>query len=197
LTGLKTRYLNVCLYSGEFVLNRAQKEGFVSELSEGVKNAQAFALMSFSKLSVEQMTSFRLSLSKQKVRVKVVKNTLAKRVFTGTAYEPAVTHLQGPTLIAYSSEDPVAAAKAIMQWVNKENFDLKVKAGMALGKMVSGQQMVALSKLPGRNELYVSFLWALKSHPTRFLYALQDAPKRLGYGLAALKAKKETEGTPN
>jgi large subunit ribosomal protein L10 len=174
-------------------LNRAQKEGFVTELSDGFKTSQAFALMSFSKITVEQMTAFRLSLSKQKVKVKVVKNTLAKRALAGTPYEGVSAHLTGPTLMAFSEGDPVATAKAIMEWANKENFDIKMKAGMALGKLVDAAQLVALSKLPGRNELYVSFLWALKSHPTSFLYALSDAPKRLGYGLAALKAKKEKE----
>ena len=58
---------------------------------------------------------------------------------------------------------------------------------------MSDLQLKTLSKLPGRNELYVSFLWALKNHPTRFLYAVQDAPKKLGYALQALKDKKEKE----
>jgi len=80
-----------------------------------------------------------------------------------------------------------------MEWVNKENFNVKLKSGIALNKVISEKEMVALSKLPGRNELLVSFLWALKSHPTRFLYALQDGPNRLGYALGALKAKKEKE----
>ena len=61
-------------------MNRAQKETFVSEFQSGIEGAQAFALVSFNKLTVEQMTAFRLSLAKQQVRVKVVKNTLAKRI---------------------------------------------------------------------------------------------------------------------
>ncbi len=61
---------------------------------------------------------------------------------------------------------------------------------------MTDQQLKALSKLPGKNEMFVQFLWGLKSSPTKFLYALQDAPRRLGYALAALKAKKEKEATP-
>jgi len=174
-------------------LNRTQKEGFVSDLVEGLGKAQAFALMSFSKLTVEQMTSFRLSLKKNQVNVKVVKNTLAKRALGDGPYKDVTAHLTGPTLIAYSDGDPVATAKAIYEWANKENFDVKVKSGAALGSVMSTQQLQALSKLPGRNELLVSFLWALKSHPTRFLYALQDTPKRLGYALNALQEKKQKE----
>lgn len=176
-------------------MNRTEKEAFVSNLTQGIKDAQTFALMSFNKLTVEQMTEFRLSLRKQNVQVKVIKNTLAKRVFNESPYKEVVSHLTGPTLLAYSDGDPVTTAKAIWEWAGKENFDIKVKTGAALGKVATDVQLKALSKLPGRNELLVSFLWALKSHPTRFLYALQDAPKRLGYALVALKEKKEKETT--
>ncbi len=175
-------------------MNRTQKAAFVSDLDESIKSAQAFALLSFSKLNVEQMTAFRLSLRKSNVRVKVIKNTLAKRVLDQTDFKEIGAHLEGPTLIAYGPGDPVTTAKAISEWAGKENFDIKIKAGMALGKVVSDVQLKALSKLPGRNELLVSFLWALKSHPTRFLYALKDAPQRMGYALNALREKKEKEG---
>jgi len=174
-------------------LNRAEKQDFVSELAKGVQQAQAIALMSFSKLTVEEMTSFRLALRKKDVRVKVVKNTLAKRVFSETPFKEVCEQFEGPTLLAYSSGDAVMTAKAIMEWANKENFNVKLKSGVALNKVISEKEMVALSKLPGRNELLVSFLWALKSHPTKFLYALQDGPNRLGYALGALKSKKEKE----
>lgn len=174
-------------------MNRAEKEAFVANLEDGVQKAQAFAVMSFTKLSVEQMTSFRLSLRKKDVFVKVVKNTLAKRVFEKTPYSGISTHLEGPSLLAYSSGDPVVTAKAIWEWAEKENFEVKVKAGAALGQLMSDSQLKALSKLPGKNELFVSFLWALKSSPTKFLYALQDTPRRLGYALNSLKEKKAKE----
>lgn len=175
-------------------MNRTQKEAFVEKLNEGVSKAQAFALMSFNKIDVESMTAFRLSLKKRDVHVKVLKNTLAKRVLDQTPFKDVTSHLEGPTLLAYSSGDPVTTAKAIAEWIGKENFDMKIKAGAALGKVVTEAQIKALSKLPGKNELFVGFLWALKSHPTKFLYALQDAPRRLGYALNALKEKKATEG---
>lgn len=174
-------------------MNRAEKQEFVSDLVQGLGDVQALALLSFNKLSVEQMTSFRLSLSKNSINVKVVKNTLAKRAFEGTPYKDLSSHLKGPTLVVYGNQDPVITAKSIIEWASKENFELKLKGGAALGTLMSEAQLKALSKLPGRNELFVSFLWALKSHPTRFLYALQDAPQRLGYAFGALKAKKEKE----
>ena len=172
-------------------MNRTEKEQFVTDLTKGIDGAQAIALMSFSKLTVDQMTQFRMSLRKQHVRVKVLKNTLARKVFSTTPYASVSDHLEGPTLLAYSDKDPVVAAKAIMECVGKENFDIKVKTGAALGQVMSNEQLKALSKLPGKNELFVGFLWALKSPPTKFLYALQDTPRKLGYALVALRDKKQ------
>lgn len=176
-------------------MNRSEKEVFVKELGLGVEGAQALALMSFNKLTVEQMTLFRLGLRKNNIRVKVVKNTLAKRVFDATPFKEVGTHLEGPTLVAFGTGDPVVTAKALTEWIGKENFDVKIKTAIALGKVMSETQIKALAKLPGRNDLFVSFLWALKSSPTKFLYGLQDAPRRLGYALGALKQKKEKEAT--
>ena len=172
-------------------MNRTEKQEFVSDFAKGLGGAQAFGLLSFSKISVEQMTSFRLALSKNKVSVKVAKNTLAKRVLADTPFKDLTTQLKGPTLFVYGAQDPVVIAKMIVEWTTKENFDLKLKGGVALGQVMSENQMKALAKLPGRSELLVSFLWALKSHPTRFLNALQDTPRKLGYALGALKTKRE------
>ncbi len=174
-------------------MDRAQKEAFVEEFSKDISTAQAMAVMSFNKLSVEQMTSFRLGLAKQGVRVQVVKNTLAKRVFDKTPLKALSSQFKGATLVAYGEGDAVVTAKAICEWLGKENFDVKIKSGSALGQEMSEKQIIALSKLPGKNELFVSFLWALKSAPTQFLYALQDAPRKLGYSLGALQAKREKE----
>ncbi len=174
-------------------MNRTQKAEFVTNLQKGLHDSEAFALLSFSKLTVEQMTQFRLGLRKQNIRVRVVKNTLAKRALAGGPYADVAAHLTGPTLIAYGA-DPVVTAKAVAEWAGKENFSLNIKGGAALGQLMSTQQLTALSKLPGRNELLVSFLWALKSAPTSFLYALQDKPRSLGYALGALKEKKEKAG---
>ena len=176
-------------------MNRTEKRDFISKYGELVEGLDAFALMSFSKINVEQMTSFRLALAKQNIKVRVIKNTLAKRIFDETDYSTLSEHLTGPTLMAYSEgeADVVVTAKAIWDWVEKEDFNVGIKGGVALSQVMTGVDFEKLSKLPGREELFVGFLWALKSHPTKFLYALQDKPRTLGYALEALRAKKEQE----
>lgn len=172
-------------------MNRTEKETFVDQFTKDITAAKAFALMSFSKLTVDQMTSFRLRLSKNNVRVKVLKNTLAKMVLEKTPYRDMIPQLDGPTLIALGTGDPITTTRLVCEWADKLNFNLKIRGGMALDRILSDIELKRLSKLPGRNELLVNFLWAAKSHPTRFLHASCDIPRRLGYALGALKTKKE------
>ncbi|MBI4406018.1 MAG: 50S ribosomal protein L10 [Deltaproteobacteria bacterium] len=172
-------------------MNRSEKEAFVEELGGGLVSSQAFALLSFSKLSVEDVTAFRLGLGRNNIKVKVVKNTLAKRALEQTPFKELEPQFEGPMMLAYGPGDPVAIAKTLCEWAQKEGFGLKLKGGVAMGQLLSEAQFKALSKLPGRNELLVGFAWALKSQPTKFLYALQEIPKRMAYALVALKAKKE------
>ncbi|MCB0418108.1 MAG: 50S ribosomal protein L10 [Bdellovibrionales bacterium] len=178
-------------------MKRAEKESFVTEFTKQIEKSQAFALLSFTKVDVETITAFRKSLREKNVRVKVVKNTLAKRVFKTTPYTTGLdADLKGPTMLAYADGaevDPVSTVKAIWEWADKEDFNVSVKSGAALGGVMTLQQLKALSLLPGRKELLVSFLFGLKHHPTRFLFALKDLPQRLGYGLNALKEKKAKE----
>ncbi len=179
-------------------MKRAEKEVFVSDLTNGLQKSQAFALMSFSKIEVEKITEFRKSLRLKNVRVKVVKNTLAKRALENTPYKVLGENLTGPTLVAYSEGDDIDAVstvKSIWEWAEKENFNVSVKSGAALGQPMTLDQLKALSKLPGKKDLLVSFLFALKHHPTNFLYALKDLPQRMGYALSALKDKKEQAQT--
>lgn len=174
-------------------MDRSQKETFVDTLSKNLTDSNAFVLMSFSKLSVEKVTSFRLGLRKKDVFVKVIKNSLAKRVLDKTAYKEMSNHLEGPMMIAFGKGDPVLTTKVLWEWVNKEDFGVTIKGGVALGQTMSTDKLKALSKLPGRPELLTSFVWGLKSLPTKFLYALEDTPRKLGYALSAYKTKKEAE----
>ena len=177
-------------------MKRSEKEAFVSKFNDNIKDSSAFALMAFEKLSVEAMTEFRLALRKKGVRVQVVKNTLAKRVFGKTDYSSLNEHFQGPTLVAYADKDgdAVETAKAIYEWVGRDGLEISVKGGVALGDVLSESQMSALSKLPGREQMLTGFLFALQDAPRRVLYAAKDMPQKMGYALAALKDKKEKEG---
>ncbi len=173
-------------------MNRSEKETFLAEFTKEVSHVQALAVLAFHKITVEQMTQLRLGLRRKNIRARVVKNTLARRVLENTDYKDLANHFRGTTMVIYGDGDPVATTKAVWEWIGKEELDLKVKAGLALGKVISAAELKELSSLPGRPEMLTGFLFALTSLPSQVLYALQDAPTKVLYALEALKEKQAT-----
>ncbi len=179
------------LFQGK-VLNRSQKEEIVAGAKEELALSQVFALLSFSSLSVEQMTALRLDLRKKNIRVQVIKNTLAKRILSNTPYEASFSPLlTGSNLFIYSNDEPVSASKAVAAWISKDDVQLKVKGSVVFNQFISEKEFEQLSKLPSREQLLQRFLGALQSPASRILYAMQSAPTQLVRVMSALKDQKQ------
>src|SRR5213076_3464755 len=64
-------------------------------------------------LTVGQMTELRAKARKQGVYMRVVKNTLARKALAGTSFESVGPKLKGPLVLAFSKDDPGAAARVV------------------------------------------------------------------------------------
>ena len=95
-------------------MDRAQKESLVTDLRERVKRAPVVYLTDFTGLDVKAMTRLRRSLKDSGAEFLVVKNRLAKMVFTDAEDLPDITEsLVGPTGFVFGYDDVVGAAKAL------------------------------------------------------------------------------------
>ena len=75
-------------------------------------------------LSVTQMTELRVKAREEGVHLRVVKNTLARRAVEGTEFECVREGLTGPLILAFSLEEPGAAARVIKDYA-KSNEKLE------------------------------------------------------------------------
>ena len=94
-------------------LRLEDKQALVAEVNEVAANSESVGAAEYRGLSVAQMTEFRVKARSEGVYVRVIKNTLAKRAIQGTDYECLAEVLKGPLLLAFSREDPGAAARVI------------------------------------------------------------------------------------
>ena len=117
-------------------------------------------------------------------KYKVVKNTLLGLAVKGTPMEGIEKLLAGPTAIAYSFEDPAAPAK-IATKVAKGEEKFVLKGGYVDGKALDVPGVVALSNLPGKDELRATFLATLLAVPQNFLRLTTAAQQNFAYLLAA------------
>ncbi|WP_350343799.1 50S ribosomal protein L10 [Proteinivorax tanatarense] len=171
---------------------REDKVQVVEELKEKFSSAQGTIIADYRGLDVADVTELRAKLREAGVEYKVVKNTLAKLAVKDTDYESVSEHLQGPTAIAFSPEDPVAPAKIIHEF-SKENEALKIKAGILEGEVIDFSGVKALAELPSREQLLAQTVAALQSPITGFVNVMQANTRDFVNVLDAIKNKKEQE----
>jgi large subunit ribosomal protein L10 len=140
-------------------------------------------------MTVAEVSNLRNQFRAQGVTYKVLKNSLVKRALGDS---PAVAKLskalKGMTGVAFSGEEPGAAARVIKSFV-KENEKLKVKAGLLDGQVLDAATVESqLATLPGKNEARAMLLATMMAPAQRFVMLLNTPA---GNFVRLLNAKKE------
>jgi large subunit ribosomal protein L10 len=117
---------------------------------------------------------------------KVTKNRIAKLALKGTRFEDLDTLFTGPTAVG-TSEDPVAAAKTLVEYA-KSNNKLTIVGGSMDGKVLDKAGVEALAKMPSLDELRGKLVGLLQA-PASKLARVTQAPA--GKLARVVKAREE------
>lgn len=156
-------------------MRREEKAQVIEELAGKLKGGTA-VLVDYQGMNVAQSTELRRKSREAGVEFVVAKNTLARMAADRAGIEGLSGFFVGPTALAFS-EDPVASAKLMAEFADEiESFELK--AGLLEGERVLDETgVVALSKLPGREELLAQLIGAIQ-YPVAGLVNVLNAPLR-------------------
>lgn len=171
-------------------MNKQSKEALVAEFAEKLKVTRAAFLADYRGLNVEQANALRRKLQAVGVEYRVVKNTLLRLAAKDTGAACLDEHLAGPTAIALVTEDPVAPAKALVEFAKQYNV-FELKAGMLDGKLITAGDIKALAELPSREQLIAKMLGSMSAPATNFVGVLAAVPRSFVQVLAAIKDQKE------
>ena len=172
-------------------MNKENKQQVVAELHDKLQRAKAVFLADFRGMNVGKATSLRDELRKASVEYRVVKNTLLDLASRDTDKESLSPHYIGPTAIAFSYDDPVAAAKVLSRFAKEQQATFKLKAGILSGKMISVADIQALADLPSREVLIAKLLGTMQAPTANFVGVLAAVPASFVRLLGAIKAQKE------
>jgi large subunit ribosomal protein L10 len=172
-------------------MNKQDKSKIIEEFVE-VFREPGFYLMDFKGLNVAEITELRSLLREQKVSMKVVKNTLAKRALAEAGITGVESHFAGPTGIIWSAEDAITPVKVLIEFLKKHNKGT-IKAGMVDGLVVLGNDMERLSNLPSKQQLYAQVASALNMPIVKLARTLNAMPSKFVRTVDALKKKREEE----
>jgi large subunit ribosomal protein L10 len=139
---------------------------------------------SYSGLSVSQMQDLRQRIAED-ASFSVVKNTLARRAAEASERTDMLEYLVGPTGIVWIAGDPARAAKVMTEFGKESDELFAIKGGLLGGKPFGADQVVALTKLPSREELIAKLAGGLAA-PLHGLSALSQPLNELGGGLNQL-----------
>ena len=154
-----------------------QKQAYVADLAEKLKNAAGGVLVDYKGISVEADTKLRKDLRENGVEYFVVKNTLLKRAAEIAGIEGLEPALSGTTAIALSAEDIIIAPKLLFKQTEAPDSTFAIKLGFIDGKVIS-EEVEAYAKLPSKETLLSQLVFMLQSPIQRVAIALNEIAKK-------------------
>jgi large subunit ribosomal protein L10 len=174
-------------------LNLEDKKALVAEVAEVAGKAQSVVAAEYRGLTVGQMTELRSKARKSGVYMRVVKNTLARKALAGTAFESVGPKLKGPLVLAFSKDDPGAAARVVKDFA-KLNEKLVATLVSLGGQVLPGAQLEKVASLPTREQALSMLLGVMKAPIQKFVRTLAEPPAKLARTVAAVRDQKQAAG---
>ncbi len=170
-------------------LTREQKQAVVAEVADVAASALSVVAAEYRGIGVSELTDLRAKARQQGVYLRVVKNTLARRALEGTEFECIRDQLTGPLMLAFSQEDPGAAARLVDEFI-KGNDVLKPKIIAIGGKVLDISELKRLASLPNREQALAMLLAVLRAPLDKLARTLNEVPGKLVRTVAAVKEQK-------
>jgi large subunit ribosomal protein L10 len=170
-------------------LNLEDKKVLVAEVAEVAKTALSVVAAEYRGLTVSQMTSLRAKARAEGVFMRVIKNTLARKAFAGTAFEPVGPKLKGPLVLAFSKDDPGAAARVVKAF-SKDNDKLVATLVSLGGDVLSAKDLDKVASLPTRAQALSQLLGVLKAPIQKLVGTIAAPNTKLVRTIAAVAAQK-------
>ena len=171
-------------------LTYSKKKEVVAEVNAVANEALSAVGAEYRGLSVEQLTQLRVEAHKSGVYLKVVKNSLAKLALKGTDFECMNDSLTGPIILAFSMDDPGAAARIVKDF-SKDNEDLVVKMLSVGGDLLPASDLSKLASLPTRDQAIAMLMGVMKAPIEKFVRTLAEPTTKMVRTLDAVRAQKD------
>lgn len=167
-----------------------KKQDLVEELKKKIADSKSIVFADFTGLASGAMSDLRKKLRKEKISFKVVKKTLLKRTFQALKLDDAAaSNIPGQLSIAVS-EDELSAAKALSAFIKESKTEnLTILGGILENKLLTKEEVINLSKIPGKEELLGQLVGTLKSPMSGLVNTMSGNIRNLVFVLKQISNK--------
>lgn len=143
-------------------LNKDQKKQVLEDLKSRLANIKAVVFTDYQGLKVNEIQVLRRKLREKEIDYKVLKTSLIKKAMEGAGYKLDEEIYSKPVALAFSTKDEVESSKVIFDF-SKENNKLEILGAIVSGEFCNVEQVKALAKMPGREQLYAQVVGSLST----------------------------------
>jgi large subunit ribosomal protein L10 len=158
--------------------DKDQKKQEIDALRQDLEQAQNLFVTGYEKLRVDQDFELRKIVRGAGGKYRVVKNNLAEKASEGTVSEQVLKNLRGMTSVAYTTNDPVALAKALTAYA-KANPTFTFKAGVVEGRVIDVKAINDLATMPAKEEIFAKLLYLINAPAQRLVTAINAVGRNL------------------
>lgn len=166
------------------------KQAIVAEVAAVAAQAPVLVGLDLSGLTVGELTRLRREARRADVYLKVVKNTLLRRAVEGTAFECVRDAAKGPLMVAFSRNEPGAAARMVRDF-RKANPKVEIRLVAVAGRLLRPEDLDGVAKLPTREEALAQLLGVLQAPIAKLVRTLAAPHAKLVRTLAAVRDNKQ------
>jgi large subunit ribosomal protein L10 len=175
-------------------LKLEDKKAIVAEVQQVAQVAVSAVAADYRGLTVTQMNELRAKARNSGVYLRVVRNTLARRAVQDTEFACLSDILVGPLVLAFSKEEPGAAARLFRDFAKGKAEQIQVKAIAVGGSLHDPSRLEAVAKLPTRDEAISQLMAMMQAPIAQFVRTVAAPPSAFVRTLAAYRDKKQAEG---
>jgi len=158
--------------------NKDDKKKDVAALHQELERLKNLFVTGYEKLRVDQDFELRKAIRGAGGKYRVVKNNLAEKASEGTPAEPVLKGLRGMTSMAYTTNDPVALAKALTAYA-KANPSFTFKAGLVEGRAIDIRAINDLAAMPPKEAIFAKLLYLINAPAQRLATAINAVGRNL------------------
>jgi large subunit ribosomal protein L10 len=158
--------------------NKDDKKKDLESLRKDLGEVKNLFVTGYEKLKVGQDFELRKVIRASGGKYRVVKNNLAALAGEGTASEAVLKDLRGMTSLAYTTDDPVALAKALTAYA-KINPTFTFKAGVVEGRVIDVKAITELATMPSKEQIYAKLLYLIQAPAQRLVSVMNGVGRNL------------------